>query len=432
MATITSNASCNPSSLSVSKNSKPRGTISWSKPAVPEGATISSCVLTGTPSISNNKISATVNGTSVKSGTQFSINLGNTNATTSVNVTTSVSGNASGTVSFSNLVYTVTYEEAEKPTVFHTVVFKDFDGAVIGTPQTVGDGESAIAPEDPVREGYRFIGWDKDFSNVTGYLVVTAQYEKNSSGGDEPPSVGGENLFPSFIDADWECDSESDFMMIPIDDFNAVFEITTTGYYYQADISQFKGKTIKLLVDDINLVSMGIYKDASALRGSLIYEGNFETYYTIPNDNSNYYIIIKPSAMSYSEYSITNAQLYIVGEETQIEAYTVEFGPYNYTDGDTDRALKVEGVLKGNDATPPTNIPNRDGYTFIGWDGEYTNVTSDRVLKAQYVLNEPEEPDISEDGINTFYLGNELIKGLRIGDKEILKIYLGDKLIFNK
>ncbi|GEM_PF-5710591 len=60
----------------------------------------------------------------------------------------------------------------------HEVVFKDWDGTVIDT-QTVNDGEAAVAPEDPVREGYTFIGWDVDFSNVTEDLVVTAQYEVN-------------------------------------------------------------------------------------------------------------------------------------------------------------------------------------------------------------------------------------------------------------
>lgn len=47
MANVSSNASCNPSSLTISGNTQVNGTISWSKPDVPSGATISSCVLTG-------------------------------------------------------------------------------------------------------------------------------------------------------------------------------------------------------------------------------------------------------------------------------------------------------------------------------------------------------------------------------------------------
>ena len=42
-------------------------------------------------------------------------------------------------------------------------------------------GSAATAPEDPVREGYIFVGWDKSFDNITSDLVVTALYERNLS-----------------------------------------------------------------------------------------------------------------------------------------------------------------------------------------------------------------------------------------------------------
>ncbi|MBR3381833.1 MAG: Ig-like domain-containing protein [Clostridia bacterium] len=60
-----------------------------------------------------------------------------------------------------------------------TVTFRDWDGAVLKT-ERVEAGSSASAPDDPVREGFTFTGWDVDFSNVTGDLVVTAQYSVNS------------------------------------------------------------------------------------------------------------------------------------------------------------------------------------------------------------------------------------------------------------
>ena len=63
--------------------------------------------------------------------------------------------------------------------VYWTVTFVDHDGTVLST-QTVVNGEAATAPADPIREGYTFTGWDVDFSNVTGDLTVTAQYEQNA------------------------------------------------------------------------------------------------------------------------------------------------------------------------------------------------------------------------------------------------------------
>ena len=63
--------------------------------------------------------------------------------------------------------------------VYHSVTFVDYDGTVLST-QSVAHGSAAIEPTAPEREGYAFIGWDKDFSNVTEDMTVTAQYSANS------------------------------------------------------------------------------------------------------------------------------------------------------------------------------------------------------------------------------------------------------------
>ena len=63
--------------------------------------------------------------------------------------------------------------------VYHSVTFVDYDGTVLSV-QSVAHGSAAIEPTAPEREGYAFIGWDKDFSNVTEDMTVTAQYSANS------------------------------------------------------------------------------------------------------------------------------------------------------------------------------------------------------------------------------------------------------------
>ena len=57
----------------------------------------------------------------------------------------------------------------------HIVKFLDYDGTEIKT-ENVNSGQSATAPENPIREGYIFIGWDKTFDEITGDVNVTAQY----------------------------------------------------------------------------------------------------------------------------------------------------------------------------------------------------------------------------------------------------------------
>ncbi len=57
----------------------------------------------------------------------------------------------------------------------YTVTFVDYDGTILGSDE-VHYGTAATAPEEPSRDGYNFSGWDKDYSNVTDDLTVTAQY----------------------------------------------------------------------------------------------------------------------------------------------------------------------------------------------------------------------------------------------------------------
>ena len=61
----------------------------------------------------------------------------------------------------------------------------------------------------------------------------------------------------------------------------------------------------------------------------------------------------------------------------ETKSFTVTFTDYDGT------PLSVQNVLDGEDAAPPAD-PERAGYVFIGWDGSYTNVTSNRTVVAQY------------------------------------------------
>ena len=62
----------------------------------------------------------------------------------------------------------------KEPTVY-TVRFQDFDGTILET-DIVASGESATAPEVPERNGYTFVGWDKDFSTITEDAVIKSEY----------------------------------------------------------------------------------------------------------------------------------------------------------------------------------------------------------------------------------------------------------------
>ena len=80
---------------------------------------------------------------------------------------------------------------------YFVVTFLNKDGEVIGE-QEVEIYSDATAPEAPEVEGFKFTGWDVDFTNVTSDLTVTAQYEEipeepkpeDSSATEENPKTG--------------------------------------------------------------------------------------------------------------------------------------------------------------------------------------------------------------------------------------------------
>ena len=114
MAIQTGNATSNGSfsNISISGNGTKTGNITWDAPSLPSNATITSTTLTASLKINMilSTASVTINGTSYKSSSELNINLGTT-MQTSLSVTCKGDKRYSyGTVSISNIVYTITYQ----------------------------------------------------------------------------------------------------------------------------------------------------------------------------------------------------------------------------------------------------------------------------------------------------------------------------------
>lgn len=74
--------------------------------------------------------------------------------------------------------------------VYYTVTFvvDGSKGTVSGSlSQTVESGEGAVAPTVTAKSGWKFDGWDKSFSNVTGNLTVTAKFSSTTVEPDPDP-----------------------------------------------------------------------------------------------------------------------------------------------------------------------------------------------------------------------------------------------------
>ena len=111
---------------------------------------------------------------------------------------------------------------------------------------------------------------------------------------------------------------------------------------------------------------------------------NTITSYTIESDTINF---ANPTKTGYTgSWDITSIPKGSTGNKTitavwEINKYTVTFKDYNGT------VLKTqENVEYNTSATAPAN-PTRDGYTFTGWDKEFTNITEDTTVTATYSVN---------------------------------------------
>lgn len=108
-------------SISIQGASSKSGSISWTLPTLPDNAVVLSTTLTADMSLSMTLSTATytVNGTSYRSSQSLSLDLG-TELINNISVTAKGSKFYSyGTLSASNIVYTITYqyEESVRPTI---------------------------------------------------------------------------------------------------------------------------------------------------------------------------------------------------------------------------------------------------------------------------------------------------------------------------
>lgn len=243
----------------------------------------------------------------------------------------------------------------------YVVTFYDWDGTGIAYCR-VWQGENSLVPADPVREGYTFTGWDKDLTNVQSDIDTYATYKINEYNvvfndwdGTELSSVtvehGGAATAPNdpiredHVFVGWD----KDFSYVTSD-------LTVTAQYSKTNC------TVTFKDWDGTVLSTATVEYAGTV--------------TAPED---------PSREGYDfagwDRELTNiTDDTVITAQYNIKTYQVVFKDY---DGTT---LSTQTVDHGGSATPPT-APKREGYTFTGWDGNYTNVTSYTEVSAVYTIN---------------------------------------------
>jgi|GEM_PF-2422317 len=209
-----------------------------------------------------------------------------------------------------------------------TVIFKDWDGTVLKS-EEVEPGTAATAPADPTREGYTFVGWDAEFTNVTSYLTITAIYSKPLTGrfsvsADKQVIFAQGNLQYKASDDMWKC-ANSQFDMIGYD--NANISASYSGW-----IDLFGWGTGNNPVETSK--ESAPYASYSDWTANPIVNGNNETWYTLSAEEWNYLLNTRPNAANLKGQAVVNdikGYILLPGNWTLPTSMTFTPTPNDYT-----------------------------------------------------------------------------------------------------
>lgn len=116
--------------------------------------------------------------------------------------------------------------------------------------------------------------------------------------------------------------------------------------------------------------------------------GTYTTSYKRETKDLTGKVAAKCTGIEYIGETLTISTIFTVQKRPQ---YTVTF-----TNG-CGTTLKTEKVFAEYDATPPVQ-PTRIGYTFAGWNGTYTNITSNQTITAKWTINKYQLKYDANDG----------------------------------
>jgi uncharacterized repeat protein (TIGR02543 family) len=275
-----------------------------------------------------------------------------------------------------------------------TVTFKDWDGTVLKTESLIA-GTDATAPDEPSREFYHFVGWDKDFTGVTDNMEVTAQYQLFTWHVTLLAENGSVSVLPE----------ETDLATVA---HGTTLTLTATpddGYEFVGWSDEVKGATRDfVVVSDTTLTASFALKKYTVRflnwDGTVLQSSEWE-YNTTPVYSGETPVRAEDEDYTYAfkgwqpEIAAATADADYTAQFTATEKDKTVYFTVTYYDWDL-TILGTEQVEEGHDAQGVNPEPTRDGYIFAGWSKPLTNITSDPSVQAQYKENDPTGIDEAE------------------------------------
>lgn len=275
---------------------------------------------------------------------------------------------------------------AYAPQVFHLVFFVDWDGTVLSE-QEVVEGTAATPPADPEREGYIFTGWGSDFSNITEFTIVLAQYEE----------LVKEIYSVRFYD--WDNTLLKTDSVEYGEDATAPANPTRTGYTFTGWDKEYTNVTKSLEVNA--LYSINYYTVRFFDWNNTLLKTESVAYQSAATPPAN------PLRVGYTFTGWSDAYSSITADIDITAQYTPIQYPVCFVDWDG-AVLSRQDVDYGTAATPPAS-PSREGYTFTSWSGNYAAIYSETVSVALYEPSSTRYSVTYEDGLSGEELSVESI-----------------------
>ena len=247
-----------------------------------------------------------------------------------------------------DLKFTVT----EKITQTVTVIFDIAGGTRTGggeLTQAVPVGGAAAAPE-VTRDGYTFTGWDKDFTNVAADMTVTALWKKDYA------------IKASPVDLDF-----------------GIAEEGYNGYYYTKTMNFKNTGALPMNITGVVLSKAEAFELESNPPGPMPFlAGQGYVYFIRPKSGLAPGVYEDTSTLHTVEGATALVNLTFTVTKKTVQTVTVTFDPAGGTrtgGGELTQAVPMGGAAAAPEVT-------RGGYTFTGWDKDFTNVTADMTVTA--------------------------------------------------
>ena len=262
--------------------------------------------------------------------------------------------------------YTAIYEATK---VKYTVTF--MNGTTVIEEQSVDYGSAAVAPSAPTRDGYKFVGWNVSFANVTKNLTVKALFE--------------ELIYHTVVVV---IDKEKNSKSV---EENDIFELPVApekdGYtfegWYDAD-GKFIGNSGKKITITENLTIEARYAiisytvtfvddDGSEISSAKVDYGMLPTAPKDPTKASTAQYTYSFKGWNPAIESVTGAATYTAVFDSTLREYTVTFKNDTTTLKTRDFAYGVKPSYTGT--IPTKESTDKYTYTFKGWNPTIASVT---------------------------------------------------------